>query len=261
MKRPLLNFFFGAISFAAVTLAANAADDAQLLAGKWSVRTVNDRGLTNTQTIEIKGDKFVFQSLADDKVTVYAEGELKLEKLGPFKAARFFHIRGGESASDLEAVDDEYVSIYKLEEDSWTVAGNFDKEREQKPTVDVYRRVRTAEAGTLVIDEIEMSETPQNATWFLCFEATADGVSRRHHVENKGYSKSKVTIPMALELPKARAGQKCSFTLKLDDVDADVCTDEVDNRSTGELTISERGSQFYKPEANWHYTIRWHLKR
>src|SRR5437868_9216396 len=108
MKRLLLHFSF-AISLAAATLAA---DDAQLLAGKWLVRIVNDRGLTNSQTIEVKGDKFVFQSLgADDKVAVYAEGELKLEKLGPFKAARFFHIRGGESASDLEDVDDEYVSI------------------------------------------------------------------------------------------------------------------------------------------------------
>src|SRR5206468_350553 len=106
---------------------------------------------------------------------VYAEGELKLEKLGPFKAARFFHIRGGESASDLEDVDDEYVSIYKLEEDTWIVAANFDKEREQKPSLDIYRRIRPAEAGTLVIDEIEMSETPQTATWFLCFEATSNG--------------------------------------------------------------------------------------
>jgi hypothetical protein len=43
-------------------------------------------------------------------------------------------------------------------------------------------------------------------------------------------------------------------------VDEDVCTDEVDNRSTGEFTISERGAQAYKPQDNWRYTIRWHLK-
>jgi hypothetical protein len=46
----------------------------------------------------------------------------------------------------------------------------------------------------------------------------------------------------------------------LDDVDDDACTDEVDNRSAGEFIISERGSQSYKPEANWRYTVRWHLK-
>jgi hypothetical protein len=43
-------------------------------------------------------------------------------------------------------------------------------------------------------------------------------------------------------------------------VDEDTCTEEVDNRSTGEFTASEKGSQIYKPESNWRYTIRWHMK-
>ena len=51
-----------------------------------------------------------------------------------------------------------------------------------------------------------------------------------------------------------------SFKLQLDDVDDDVCTEEVDNHSTGEFTISEKGEQKFKPEDNWRYTIRWHLK-
>ena len=82
----------------------------------------------------------------------------------------------------------------------------------------------------------------------------------QNYVENKGYEKNQVTIPVALELPKVKAGQKCSFKLQLDDVDGDACTEDVDNRSTGEFTISERGSQTYKPEDHWRYTIRWHLK-
>jgi len=69
-----------------------------------------------------------------------------------------------------------------------------------------------------------------------------------------------VTIPVALEVPKMSAGKKCTFTLQLDDIDDDACGDEPDNRSTGEFTVSERGSQPYKPEDNWRYTIRWHLK-
>ncbi len=117
-----------------------------------------------------------------------------------------------------------------------------------------------AEPATLVIDEIEMADTPQSATWFLYLEAKVEGVTSSYHVEGKGYDKNQVTIPMALELPKAKAGQKCSFTLKLDDVDADVCTDEVDNRSTGEFMISNKGVQTFKPEDNWRYTLRWHLK-
>ena len=74
------------------------------------------------------------------------------------------NIRGGESASSLENVDDEYDTIYVLDSDTWTVATNFDKERDDKPSLDVYQRV-AAKTKTLVIDEIEMADTPQAATW------------------------------------------------------------------------------------------------
>ncbi len=71
---------------------------------------------------------------------LYAEGDLKLDKLGPFNAVHFVNIRAGASASDLRDVDDEYVSIYRLDGDTWMTAANFDKEREgQKPSLDVYR--------------------------------------------------------------------------------------------------------------------------
>jgi hypothetical protein len=239
-----------------------AADEAQRLAGKWSVKKVNDQGQSVTQTIEVKQDKFVFQVLGNDgEVRLHAEGDLKLEKLGPFDSARFMHIRGGSSPSDLNDVDDEYTCIYTLDSDTWNLVSNFDKEREQKPSLDAYHRVKAAPpAATLIIDEIEMADTPQSATWFFCFEASLGGVTRRFHAENKGYDHNHLTIPIALEIPKAQAGQKCSFKMQLDDVDADVCTEEVDNRSTGEFSVSERGSQSYKPEENWRYTLRWHLK-
>jgi len=237
------------------------ADEADTLAGKWTTKKVNDQGQPFIQTIEVKKDKFTFQILsAEEQPVIYAEGELKFEKLGPFKSARFYKIRGGSSSSDLQDVDDEHVVIYTMEGDSWLVASNFDKDRDQKPSIDVYRRAKAPQVGGLVIDEIEMAETPQSATWYLCFEANVDGEKSRHYVENKGYSKNNVTIPLALVVPKAKPGQKCSFRLQLDDIDADVCTDEVDNRSTGEFTVSERGSQTFKPQENWRYTIRWHLK-
>jgi hypothetical protein len=120
------------------------ADDQEALLGKWSVKKVNDQGQNVTQTIEVKRDKFVFQVLtADDNVVIYAEGDLKFEKLGPFRSARFFNIRGGNSASNLDDVDDIYVSIYSLDGDAWTIAANFDKQREgQKPSLDVYHLVK-----------------------------------------------------------------------------------------------------------------------
>ena len=258
-KRSLVHFSMISALLAAITLPA---DDAELLLGNWSMKKVNDQGQTVTQTVEVKKDRFAFQIVgADDHLTLYAEGDLKLEKLGPFKLARFSHVRTGESASKLEDLDDEYASIYVLDADTWTLANNFEKRREEKPSLEVYERIKAAaQTSTLIIDEIEMADTPQSATWFLCFEAKVENVSRRYYVENKGYEKNQVTIPVALELPMAREGQKCGFKLQLDDVDADVCTDEVDNQSQGEFIVTERGAQAYKPEDNWRYTIRWHLK-
>jgi hypothetical protein len=126
------------------------ADDSDALSGKWVVKKVNEQGQNITQTIEVKKDKFVFQILsADDTVVLYAEGDLKLEKLGPFSSARFFHIRGGSSASNLDDVDDVYVSVYSLDGDTWTMAANLDKQRDgQKPSLDVYHHVKAAPAKT-----------------------------------------------------------------------------------------------------------------
>jgi hypothetical protein len=251
------------LSVAAFCLSVPAADNLETFAGKWSVKKVTEQGQDYTQTITVKKDKFIFQILgAENQVLLYAEGDLKLDKLGPFSTARFMNLRAGRSGSDLRAVDEEYVSVYRIDGDLWTVAANFDKDRDgQKPSLDLYRRAKTAaEPATLVIDEIQMTDTPQNATWFLCFEATAEGITRTYHVDGKGFDKNQVTIPVALELPNTRPGQKCSFKMQLDDVDQDVCSEDVDNRSAGEFTASEKGEQAYKPEDNWRYTLRWHLK-
>ena len=141
MKHLWLSLSVGVLCTA---LQVASADDLQSLAGKWSVKKVNDQGQTITQTVEVKKDKFVFQILTSDGNTVlYAEGDFTLEKLGPFKAARFSHIRGGSSASNLDDIDDVYVSIYRLEDDEWTMASNLDKDRDnQKPSLDVYHRVK-----------------------------------------------------------------------------------------------------------------------
>lgn len=126
------------------TLKVVAADDLDSLSGKWSVKKVNDQGQNLTQTIEVKKDKFVFEILTSDgSVVLHAEGDFKLEKLGPFSAARFSHIRAGSSASNLDDVDDVYQSIYVLDGDNWTMAANFDKQRDgQKPSLDAYHHVK-----------------------------------------------------------------------------------------------------------------------
>jgi uncharacterized protein YxeA len=236
------------------------ADDLDLLQGKWSAKKTNDQGQAYTQVVEIKKDKFVFEIKgANDEVAIHAEGDVKLEKLGPFSVAKFTHIRGGTSADSLQDVDDDHVSVYTLDGETWMVTSNFDKEREQPAGLDVYHKIKTV-VRTLVIDEIQMASTPQGGSWYLCFQLTVEGVTKQYHLDDKAYDSGKVNIPVNLELPNVKAGQRGAFKMQLDDVDADVCTDDVDNRSTGEFAISENGTQEYKPEDGWKYTIRWHLK-
>lgn len=119
--------------------------DTDTLVGKWSLTKTNESGQNITQSIEIKKDKFVFQiSATTGALLIYAEGDIKLEKLGPFSVARFSNMRAGDAPSNLENVDEEYTSIYALDSDTWTLASNFDKQREQKPSVDIYYRVKAA---------------------------------------------------------------------------------------------------------------------
>ena len=139
MQRIFTIILLGTALWAAPALRAA---DANLLAGKWSARKANQQYHSTSQTIEIKANKFVFQMLdKDGEVVLHAEGDLKLEKLGPFNVARFVKIRAGESSSNLEEIDDEYSVIYVLDGDTWTVASNFDKERGEGPAADVYQRV------------------------------------------------------------------------------------------------------------------------
>lgn len=118
-----------------------AADDLEKLAGKWSVKKTDDRGESYTQTLEIKKDKLTFQiHRSDGTLRIFATGDVKLEKLGPFNAIKIINIKAGANESETSPVDDDRTLIYQLDENTWTLASNFDKERNQKPSVDVYRR-------------------------------------------------------------------------------------------------------------------------
>ena len=125
-------------AMAVISSAPTLADDADALSGKWSLKKANDQGQTSTRTLEIKKNKFTFSILSsDDKVILYAEGDLKLEKLGPFNGIKFYNIKAGLSASETQAVDEERASIYQFGEGTLTVASDFDADRGQKPSLDV----------------------------------------------------------------------------------------------------------------------------
>ena len=71
---------------------------------------------------------------------------MKLDKAGPLKVIVFSNIKAGQSASQIDPIDDTYTSIYRLDGDStWLVAMNFDKDREeQKPSLDAYQKAAPA---------------------------------------------------------------------------------------------------------------------
>jgi hypothetical protein len=250
-----------ASGFAILLTLSAAADDLQALSGKWVAERTDSQGRSARQVLEIKKDKFIFKVLRDgDQVALYAEGEVKTEQLGPFNAARFYKIQGGTSASDLQPVEDDRTLIYTLADNELTVAANFDKERSEPASVTKYTKAAAEAPKTLVIDKIVMHTTPQTAEWYLCFEAAVGDATKRFNIPNKTYEKDEVTIPTELAIANVRKDQTCKFVVKLDDVAGDECADEMDNRSTGSFTVTESGSQAYKPEDHWRYTIYWHLK-
>ena len=246
------------------------ADDLEALAGNWVADRDNARGQSLKQAIEIKGSKFTFKVLREGGATaLYAEGDVKVERLGPFKVAKFSNIQGGTSASELQSVDDDRTIFYSLEGNELTVGENFDKERDQPPSVTKYtKQAATAEAKqaaagetkTLVIDKIVMNKSPQSAEYYLCFDATVGTTTKRFHVENKTYGKAGETIVTDLAIPNVAKDQTCKFVMKLDDVAGDECGEEMDNRSAAAFNATESGSQEFKPEDQWSYTIYWHLK-
>lgn len=262
MKKAILGLI-AAVAFSNAASFCAFADDLESLGGKWTADRTGPGGEKLKQVLEIKKNKFTFKIVRDGEDALYAEGDVKAEKLGPFKTAKFYNIQGGRSSSDLQPVDDDRTIIYTLDGNELTIASNFDKERSEAPNVTKYTKSASAAADepkTLVIDKIVMHKTPQTDEWYLCFDASVGTTTKRFHVPEKTYSKSELTIATDLAIPNVRKSQVCNFVMKLDDVSGDECSDEMDNRSAGSFTVTDSGSQDYKPESAWSYTITWHLK-
>jgi hypothetical protein len=131
-----------AISALLVTSSLVRADDLEKIAGKWSVNRTSEQGQAVTQTIEIKKDKLTFKVVGSDGNTrLFAAGDVKLEKCGPFNVMKVTNIKAGESESEANPIEDDRTLVYQLGDNTWTIASNFDKEREQEPRVDVYKKV------------------------------------------------------------------------------------------------------------------------
>ncbi|HXT40247.1 MAG TPA: hypothetical protein VN887_09505 [Candidatus Angelobacter sp.] len=141
MKTTSLFCATGAILLLAAASNA-AADDLEKMAGKWSAKKTTDEGQSYTQTIEIKKDKLVFRIAGSDGATrLYATGDVKVEKLGPFNIMKVTNIKAGQSEAEMNPVDDDRTLIYQLGDDTWTIASDFDRERRSPPSLAVYRRL------------------------------------------------------------------------------------------------------------------------
>lgn len=257
--KPNLRCFLILLTLTLCAILPARADDLSALAGKWVTTRTDDQGRSAKQVLEIKAAKFTFKIMREEQLLLYAEGEVKVGTAEALKTVRFHNIRGGRSADDLQPVDDERSGIYLLSGGELFMAMNFDRERSEPPMVTKYVKA-AEETKTLVIDKIVMNQKLQGSDWYFCFEATVDGVTKRFNVPDKIFNKNELTIETDLAVPNVRPGQTCKFVLKMDDLAGDECTEEMDNRSAGSFNVTDSGSEEFKPEDSWRYTIHWRLK-
>lgn len=129
-----------AVSAAPAALGQSISD----LQAKWTLKKNSDRWGDVTQTLEVKDDAFTYrvQNKAGDTL-LFAKGTVKVEKLGPFKCAKFTDIKGGYSEDAVEAINDDRVAIYATGWNSLTIAMNFDAYRDgEDPSADTYTKVK-----------------------------------------------------------------------------------------------------------------------
>lgn len=107
------------------------------LQGKWECKKTLD-GQNVTLTLEIKSDKLTFRM--EGAISIVATGDLKVERLGPFKSFTSRNIKAGTSEDGLQEIEGEMAHVYTLEGDLLYITSNFDKQRDRAPGMDIYRK-------------------------------------------------------------------------------------------------------------------------
>ena len=148
MKKQIVSIIT-VLGLAAAFVTPALSEDLDSLAGKWTAEKSSEGGKGYKQQIEIKKNKFTLKITdSDNDVRLYAEGDVKLDKAGPFKTMVFSNIKAGQSSSDTTEIDDTYTSIYRVRDDDGALllVTNFDKDRDsQKPSLDIYHKEKPAE--------------------------------------------------------------------------------------------------------------------
>jgi hypothetical protein len=89
---------------------------------------------------------------------------------------------------------------------------------------------------TLVIDKVVVNKTPRGGPWLICFTATHGDDEVTFNVPNRKFEGSGVEIVLGVEVPEVRKGDGIRWDMKLDDEQANVCSDEAGDRSSGRFS-------------------------
>jgi hypothetical protein len=112
--------------------------------------------------------------------------------------------------------------------------------------------------ATLTITHVIYHKTPQSGSWLHCFQATAGNASATHNVRDKEYKGDDARVDMNLVLtPVTVNSDTCRFSIGLDDDQADVCSPQAEDQTSGTFPITSMGSQTYSAGDDWNYTIFW----
>jgi len=140
MKRSVITLIVATlVSFlGSVTICAQSFSD---VAGKWSLTKKTGWGDV-TQKLELSDNKFAYKETDEQgAVLLVARGDVKVERLGPFKVMRLTNIEGGYSDGLLEPVNDDRVILYVKGWNTLTLALNFDAYRDgEDAKADVYKK-------------------------------------------------------------------------------------------------------------------------
>jgi len=136
-----LTKLFGALLLGVVLCSTALAAEIDAVQGKWKA----DQELNGQKVVfhlDVKGDKFRFEAKSSDGASLMiAKGKVKVEQNGPFKTLVLHGIEWGQNESDLQPVDDTRSYAYVSGWQSMTLAGNFDRERDnEKPSITIYRK-------------------------------------------------------------------------------------------------------------------------
>jgi hypothetical protein len=117
------------------------ADDLAALDGKWSMKRKTDDGQTATYQLHFKDGKFTFRLMSEGGSTLlYAEGTAKIASAGAVKVLMLSDLKAGPSDTEINPVEEKFDAPVRVAGGTLYLASGLDREREESPRLDVYRK-------------------------------------------------------------------------------------------------------------------------